>query len=55
MTMKHVPPTDIKSRAELTPAERLLNLCSLCLMPPIIIQIPCAGRHIESSFTIWQY
>lgn len=40
---------EMKSKAELTPAERLLNLCSLCLMPPMIIQIPCAGGHTELS------
>jgi len=38
-----IPPTDMKSKAELTPADRLLNRCSLCLMPPMIIQMPCAG------------
>lgn len=33
----------MKSRAELTPAERLLNRCSWCLMPPMIMQTPCGN------------
>lgn len=41
----YIPPMDMKSKAELTPAERLLNRCSLCLMPPMIMQIPCAGLY----------
>lgn len=34
------PPTERKSRAELTPAERLLNRCSWCRMPPITMHRP---------------
>lgn len=30
----------MNSSAELTPVERLLNVCSLCLSPPMIMQIP---------------
>lgn len=30
----------MKSNAELTPVERLLKVCSLCLSPPIIMQMP---------------
>lgn len=36
----YLPPTEMKSSAELTPVERLLNVCSLCLSPPMIMQIP---------------
>lgn len=37
----------MKSKAELTPAERLLNRCSWCLMPPMIMQIPCADAEMQ--------
>lgn len=37
----------MKSKAELTPAERLLNRCSRCLMPPMIMQIPCTDAEIQ--------
>lgn len=42
---------EMKSKAELTPAERLLNRCSLCLMPPMIIQMPCAVEHRQTDGT----
>lgn len=35
-----LPPTERKSRAELTPADLLLNFCSWCLMPPITMHKP---------------
>lgn len=34
------PPTERKSKAELTPAERLLKRCSWCRMPPITMHKP---------------
>lgn len=37
----------MKSKAELTPAERLLNRCSRCLMPPMIMQIPCTNAETQ--------
>lgn len=42
-----IPPMDMKSKAELTPAERLLNRCSRCLIPPMIMQIPCTSAEIQ--------
>lgn len=42
-----VPPIDMKSKDELTPAERLLNRCSWCLMPPMIMQIPCTDEEVQ--------
>lgn len=52
-----IPPTDMKSKAELTPADRLLNRCSLCLMPPMIMQMPCAAgetqKHRHQGASEW--
>lgn len=44
----------MKSKAELTPAERLLNCCSWCLMPPMIMQIPWSDAEIQQvkDFTL---
>lgn len=41
---RSIPPTDRKSRAELTPADRLLNLCSWWRMPPITMHRPLGGK-----------
>lgn len=57
--LSYTPPTEIKSKAELTPAERLLNLCSRCLMPPMIMQIPCthwnnSHKHLVIQSGPWR-
>lgn len=50
----HLPPMEMNSKAEPTPAERLLNLCSLCLMPPTVIQIPYRGSRKQTNKKIHQ-
>lgn len=45
------PPTERKSRAELTPAERLLNLCSWCRMPPITMHRPLGTENPPQNKT----
>lgn len=37
----------MKSNPELTPVERLLNVCSLCRSPPIIMQMPCEQEEAQ--------
>ena len=39
-TLGCLPPTEMNSRAEPTPVDRLLKRCSLCLSPPITMLIP---------------